>query len=81
MVVVYVYRSITGGAWYSGKDFESEFVEILNEQCYHYLLEKAKNIDSSKVAKYANDPIQKRNALFSSLSEIRDYIKNLGKRL
>ena len=35
-----------GGTWYSGgKDFETEFVEILNQQCHRYLkkkLEKAK---------------------------------------
>ena len=30
-------RSVTGGAWYSdGKDFEAEFVEILNQQCHRY---------------------------------------------
>ena len=28
-------RSVTGGAWYNdGKDFEAEFVEILNQQCH-----------------------------------------------
>ena len=27
-------RSVTGGAWYSDHDFESEFVEILNQQCF-----------------------------------------------
>ena len=32
-------RSVTGGAWYSdGKDFEAEFVEILNQQCHRYVL-------------------------------------------
>jgi DNA-directed RNA polymerase III subunit RPC6 len=71
-------RSITGGAWYSGKEFESEFVEILNEQCYHYLMEKRDEIESSKSARYANDPVLKKNALFASSKEIRDYIKKLG---
>jgi DNA-directed RNA polymerase III subunit RPC6 len=69
-------RSITGGAWYSGKEFESEFVEILNEQCYHYLCEKREQINAN--AKYANDPVLKRNALFATSKEIRDYIKSLG---
>ena len=27
-------RSVTGGAWYSDQDFESEFIEILNQQCF-----------------------------------------------
>lgn len=34
-------RSITGGAWYSENEFESEFVEILNVQCYRILQQKA----------------------------------------
>ena len=29
--------TVTGGAWYSDQDFESEFVEVLNQQCYKYL--------------------------------------------
>jgi len=68
-------RSITGGAWYSGKEFESEFVEILNEQCYHYLCERREEVE--KQEKYMNDPILKRNASFASSSEIRNYIKDL----
>jgi DNA-directed RNA polymerase III subunit RPC6 len=68
-------RSITGGAWYSGKEFESEFVEILNEQCYHYLCEKREQLAGN--AKYA-DPVLRRNALFATSKEIRDYIKSLG---
>ena len=69
-------RSITGGAWYSGKEFESEFVEILNEQCYRYLLSKKE--DSLNNVSLANDPILKKNASFVSSREIRDYIINLG---
>jgi DNA-directed RNA polymerase III subunit RPC6 len=68
-------RSITGGAWYSGKEFESEFVEILNEQCYHYLCDRREEVE--KQEKYMNDPIMKRNASFASSKEIRDYIKEL----
>lgn len=30
-------RSVTGGAWYSDQDFESEFVEVLNQQCFKFL--------------------------------------------
>ena len=33
-------RSVTGGAWYSDQDFESEFVEVLNQQCLKYLEQK-----------------------------------------
>ena len=34
-------RTITGGAWYSDQDFESEFVDILNQQSHRFLKEKA----------------------------------------
>ena len=27
-------HSVTGGAWYNEQDFDSEFLEILNQQCY-----------------------------------------------
>ena len=27
-------QSVTGGAWYSENSFESEYVEVLNQQCY-----------------------------------------------
>ena len=33
-------RSVTGGAWYSDQDFESEFVEVLNQQCFKFLQQK-----------------------------------------
>ncbi|CAF0812065.1 unnamed protein product [Brachionus calyciflorus] len=67
-------RSITGGAWYSGKEFESEFVEILNEQCYHFLVQRKEQMDE----KFANDPVMRKTSSFVSSKEIRDYIKNLG---
>ena len=33
-------ESITGGAWYSDQDFESEFVQVLNQQCLKFLEQK-----------------------------------------
>ena len=35
-------ESVTGGAWYSDQDFESEFVEVLNQQCLKYLQHKVR---------------------------------------
>jgi DNA-directed RNA polymerase III subunit RPC6 len=26
--------TLTGGSWYCDQDFESEFVDVLNQQCY-----------------------------------------------
>ena len=33
-------ESLTGGAWYSDQEFESEFVEVLNQHCYKFLQRK-----------------------------------------
>ena len=33
-------ESLTGGAWYSDQEFETEFVDILNMKCYQYLQKK-----------------------------------------
>lgn len=35
-------RSVTGGAWYSDQDFESEFVDVLTNQCHKFLLNKVR---------------------------------------
>ena len=36
-------RSVTGGAWYNDQEFESEFVDILNQQCLKLLQSKVAN--------------------------------------
>lgn len=33
-------QSITGGSWYSNQEFESEFVDVLNQQCFKFLQQK-----------------------------------------
>ena len=38
-------RSVTGGAWYSDQDFESEFVDVLNQQCFKFLEQRVKLLD------------------------------------
>lgn len=38
-------RSVTGGAWYSDQDFESEFVEVLNQQCFKFLQSKVQTVE------------------------------------
>ena len=37
-------RSVTGGPWYSDNDLESEFVEVLNQQCFKFLEQKVRCI-------------------------------------
>ena len=46
-------QRISGGAWYSDDSFDSEFVEVLNQQCYrmlHQRLESAEAKHSSPLA-------------------------------
>ena len=35
-------EAVTGGAWYSDQEFESEFVEVLNQHCLKFLQQKVK---------------------------------------
>ncbi|KAI1295569.1 DNA-directed RNA polymerase III subunit RPC6 [Halotydeus destructor] len=66
-------RSVTGGSWYStDQDFEVEFVDILNQQCYQFLKSKTE----SAAAKFSN-PLEKRRASFASSDEVLKYIDEL----
>lgn len=64
-------RTVTGGTWYSDQEFESEFVDVLNQQCYRYLQHAKISAD-----KYP-DPISQRNASCKSSDNICNYINGL----
>ncbi|XP_072025702.1 DNA-directed RNA polymerase III subunit RPC6-like [Amphiura filiformis] len=66
-------RSVTGGAWYSDQDFESEFVEVLNQQCYKFLQDK---VDAG--AELQIDPMLKRTRSYASSQDVWKFIKELG---
>ncbi|XP_078671611.1 DNA-directed RNA polymerase III subunit RPC6-like [Branchiostoma floridae x Branchiostoma belcheri] len=66
-------QSVTGGAWFSDQDFESEFVEVLNQQCFKFLQQKA---TAAKEAKQG--PIAQRNASYASSKEVCKFITELG---
>jgi predicted transcriptional regulator len=36
-------EAVTGGAWYSDQEFESEFVEVLNQHCFRFLQQKVRS--------------------------------------
>lgn len=65
--------SVTGGAWYSDQDFESEFVEVLNQQCFKFLSERAANARETLSA-----PLMQRNASFAPSTDVWKYISELG---
>ncbi|XP_054707428.1 DNA-directed RNA polymerase III subunit RPC6-like [Uloborus diversus] len=64
-------RTVTGGTWYSDQEFESEFVDVLNQQCYRYLQQV--KICADKL----NDPVSQRNASYKSSKDICNYINGL----
>ncbi|EDO36547.1 predicted protein [Nematostella vectensis] len=63
-------ESVTGGAWYSDQDFEAEFVEVLNQQCFKYLEQKAEKLHA--------DPVARRNASYAPAEDVWKYITQLG---
>ncbi|KAG7202576.1 hypothetical protein KM043_009772 [Ampulex compressa] len=66
-------RSVTGGAWYQDQDFEAEFVDILNQQCYRFLEQKREDTNACR-----NGPITARNITFASSKEVWKFISDLG---
>lgn len=66
-------RSVTGGAWYQDQDFEAEFVDILNQQCFRFLEQKREEAN-----KWDGGPIDARNIAFASSKEVWKFISDLG---
>jgi len=66
-------HSVTGGAWYSDQDFESEFVEILNQQCYKFLYHKLETSQASNAG-----PIAAKNSSMVSPKDVAKFITDLG---
>ena len=65
--------SVTGGAWYTEQDFESEFVEVLNQQCYRYLYDKLEKSRESR-----EGPLTARNMSLATSKELLKFISDLG---
>lgn len=66
-------RSVTGGAWYNDQDFESEFVTVLNQQCFKYLQQKMVTAQDT-----STDPIVQRNSSYAPSDEVTKFISQLG---
>ncbi len=84
-------RSVTGGSWYSGNDYESEFIEVLGQQCLRFLFEKvfiylfsiiklsvcfAQQSNSAKISQ--TNPVSRRNSSFVSSADVWKFIKDVG---
>ncbi|CAK9293510.1 unnamed protein product [Gordionus sp. m RMFG-2023] len=68
-------QSLTGGSWYSDQDFESEFVEILNNQCLKYIYQEINSRKKSFMKAYNKiHPL----VMYVSSVEILKHITDLG---
>lgn len=65
--------SVTGGAWYQDQDFESEFVDVLNQQCHRFLLERKQNATSQ-----GGGPLLIRNRSYATSGDVHKFISDLG---
>lgn len=65
--------TVTGGAWYQDQDFESEFVDVLSQQCKRYLMEKWE-----ESTKKGLGPLLARNTSYATASDVHKFISDLG---
>lgn len=65
--------SVTGGAWYQDQDFESEFVDVLNQQCYRFLEGKR-----DAAIKLGGGPLMCRNRSYVTATDVHKFISELG---
>ncbi|CAG0921883.1 unnamed protein product [Notodromas monacha] len=68
-------QSLTGGAWYSDQEFESEYVDVLMDQVAKFLARKAQN---SKERNSANGPLAVLNGSYVTVAQVHNYIGDLG---
>lgn len=64
-------KSVTGGAWYSGTEFDQVFVTVLYEQCYQFVKRRLVLADDKR------DFVEARNQSLVSSSEVKEYIDDL----
>lgn len=66
-------QSVTGGAWYSENDFESEFVEVLNQQCYRMLYQRLESAQANH-----SSPLAVKTASMVTVGEVAKFVSDLG---
>uniref|UniRef100_A0A0A9WBT8 DNA-directed RNA polymerase III subunit RPC6 n=1 Tax=Lygus hesperus TaxID=30085 RepID=A0A0A9WBT8_LYGHE len=69
--------TLTGGSWYSDQDFESEFVDVLNQQCYRYLLELRHKHENDQ-ASAKKGPLAMYNLSSANCGQVCKFIADLG---
>lgn len=67
--------SITGGAWYSNQEFESEFIEILTKHSYKFLeAKKSKALKNTSI----RSPLVKYNTSYATADRVLEFISKTG---
>lgn len=66
-------NSVTGGAWYQDQDFESEFVDVLSQQCHRFLVQKWEEAN-----KISGGPLLTRNRSYATANDVHKFISELG---
>lgn len=66
-------RSVTGGAWYQDQDFESEFVDVLNQQSLRFLQMRADN-----AKKLQDGPLTTKKMSCCTVKQVHTFISELG---
>lgn len=66
-------RSVTGGAWYQDQDFESEFVDVLNQQSLRFLQMRLEN-----ARKLKDGPLTTKKMACCSVKQVHTFISDLG---
>lgn len=67
--------SITGGAWYSNQEFESEFIEILTKHSYKFLeVKKSKALKNTAI----RSPLVKYNTSYATAERVLEFISKTG---
>lgn len=66
-------RSVTGGAWYHDRDFEVEFVDVLNQQSLRFLRMRKEEAD-----KCSEGPLVAKQRSMCTVREVHKFISDLG---
>ena len=65
-----------GGTWYSNNDFQSEFVDVLSEQCFAFLQNKARIAEEQTAS--STNPGTRIHKSWATVTEVQQYISDLG---
>lgn len=66
-------RTVTGGAWYQDQDFESEFVDVLNQQSLRFLQMRLENAKKMK-----EGPLTTKKVSCCTVKQVHTFIADLG---